>query len=138
MNKDDHVRLFYIDMNMVRAGAAAHPSEWKHGGHHELAGTRLRYCILNQEQLLKCLCNGHDFEQFRTWYLNTLTNLVSEGYLCREPYWSEAYAVGEANWLNGIYDEMGLKRKRILQAVEAENMVGETEEVYYIEGGARG
>ena len=126
--------MFYIDMNMVRAGVVGHPEEWKHGGHHELSGDRQRYCILNQEQLLTCLGNGHDLEQFRTWYVKTLTSIVTEGYQCRESYWSEAYAVGDADWLSIIYDEIGLRRKRILQAVQSEEMVGEEAESYYIEG----
>jgi putative transposase len=126
--------LFYIDMNMVRAGVVDHPEDWKHGGHHELSGSRQRYRILNQEQLLACLANGHDPEQFRTWYMKTLSNLIAEGCHCREPYWSEAYAVGDADWLSVVYDEIGLKRKRILQAVQSDNIVGEGSEIYYIEG----
>lgn len=126
--------LFYIDMNMIRAGVVGHPEEWKYGGHQELSGKRQRYCILNQEQLLKCLNNGHNPEHFRSWYMNTLSSLVSESYHRREPYWSEAYAVGDADWLNDIYGEIGLRRKRILPAVQNESMVAETNEAYYIEG----
>ncbi len=126
--------MFYVDMNMVRARVVGHPEEWKHGGHHELSGSRQRYCIINQEQLLKCLGNGHDLEQFRAWYMKTLTNLVAEGYHCRESYWSAAYAVGDAGWLSSVYDEIGFRRKRILQAIQGENVFGEKNEVYYIEG----
>ncbi len=36
--------LFYIDMNMVRAGVVDHPRKWKWSGHHELTGLRKRYC----------------------------------------------------------------------------------------------
>ena len=129
--------MFYIDMNMVRAGVVDHPEDWRHGGCHELSGKRQRYCLLNQEQLLRCLGNGHNLEEFRTWYTNTLQDLVLQGYHCREAYWSNAYAVGDADWLSGIYDEMGLRRKRILPAVQNENLgmtVGEAVEAYYIEG----
>ncbi len=126
--------MFYIDMNMVRADVVSHPEKWRYGGHQELSGKRQRYCILNQEQLLKCLNNGHDQERFRSWYLNTLSRLVADKYQCREPYWSEAYAVGDPDWLSGIYDEIGLRRQRIMQAVRNESMVGEASEVYYIEG----
>ncbi len=30
--------LFYIDLNMVRAGVVQHPEEWQHGGYRELDG----------------------------------------------------------------------------------------------------
>ncbi|OVE77280.1 hypothetical protein BVX99_03075 [bacterium F16] len=89
---------------------------------------------MNLEQLLKCIGNGNDVDRFREWYLNTLTELVSKGYHCRESYWSEAYAVGDSDWLENIYDEIGLRRKRILQAISSEGMVGEDDDVYYIEG----
>ena len=45
--------LFYIDLNMVRAGVVKHPSEWPQSGHLELAGIRKRYRIINQKRLLQ-------------------------------------------------------------------------------------
>lgn len=46
--------LFYIDMNMIRAGVISHPSEWKHSGYHEIIGSKQRYRIIN----IKCLLNS--------------------------------------------------------------------------------
>ena len=51
--------LFYIDLNMVRAGAVTHPLEWKHAGIHELIGNKKRYRIINRNKLLNAL----DFNQ---------------------------------------------------------------------------
>ena len=38
VDSDDHLRrcLVYIDLNMVRAGAVKHPSEWAHCGYSEI------------------------------------------------------------------------------------------------------
>jgi putative transposase len=38
--------LVYVDLNMVRAGVVNHPSEWLHGGYHEIQGRRRRNTIL--------------------------------------------------------------------------------------------
>ena len=32
--------LFYIDYNMMRAGAVSHPSGWEQAGYHDIAGNR--------------------------------------------------------------------------------------------------
>ena len=109
--------LFYIDLNMVRAGVVAHPAEWAHGGHRELAGTRQRYRLINLSRLIKCL--GHedgDVEAFHRWYTDTLTDKLAAGRQVREPYWSQAFAVGERMWLEDIYKQFNFKRKRILSS----------------------
>ena len=36
-------RLVYIDLNMVRAGAAQQPSEWPFGGYNEIHNPKKRY-----------------------------------------------------------------------------------------------
>jgi REP element-mobilizing transposase RayT len=55
--------LFYIDMNMVRAGVVDHPRKWKWSGHHELTGLRKRYCVLNLDKLLTKL-ESFDYYSF--------------------------------------------------------------------------
>ncbi len=132
----DHLSrcLFYIDMNMVRAGAVEHPGDWRHCGYHELAGLRKRYRVVNQSRLLKCLGNGNDLKQFRAWYLPTLEQVLNQSYHAREAYWSEAFAVGDSDWLAGVYNEFGFKRKRIRKVEFPADSVAEGSEFYYIEG----
>lgn len=126
--------LFYIDMNMVRAGAVDHPSEWRHGGFHELAGLRKRYCVINQRRLLKCLGTGGDPGEFKNWYLRTLEQTITEGYHVREPWWSEAFAIGDPEWLAEVYSEFKFKRKQIRKSGNFPGMVSDNTETYYIEG----
>jgi putative transposase len=45
----------YVDLNMVRAGAVKHPSEWRWDGYSELMGLRQRYRLLDMEKLLQRL-----------------------------------------------------------------------------------
>lgn len=53
VDTDDHfIRcLMYIDLNMVRAGVVKHPSEWKHGGYHEIIDPVQRYRIIAETDL---------------------------------------------------------------------------------------
>jgi len=44
--------LVYIDMNMVRAGAVDHPSQWEHGGYGEIDRPPLRYRLIDRDRLI--------------------------------------------------------------------------------------
>ena len=101
--------LFYVDLNMVRAGAVQHPMEWLHSGIHELLGERRRYCIINMKRLLQCLAFD-SIEQFRKWYQATIDEKLTCISHDRESYWSEAIAVGEPDWLHTSAIEAGCKR----------------------------
>ncbi len=102
--------LFYIDMNMMRAGAVKHPAEWKHTAFHEFVGNRERYKIVNMDKLLKIL-GSSSYDKFLFWYKKTLTTKVSCNLQAREAYWSKAFAVGSAEWLGQNIGSM--KRMRI-------------------------
>lgn len=95
--------LFYLDMNMVRAGVVDHPQDWRFGGYHELNGTRKRYRIIDQARLLDLLASP-DVAAFRDWYERTLTELCLQEEFTREPYWSRAFAVGSRSWLHQLTD----------------------------------
>lgn len=101
--------MFYIDLNMVRVGAVRHSSEWEHTAYHEFVGTRQRYRVVNIKRLLQ-VANIADEGKFRKWYAKTLATKLSGTITGREPYWSEAIAVGDAEWLNRTAEDSGLKR----------------------------
>lgn len=54
--------LTYIDLNMVRAEAVAHPSEWPAGGYIELQQPRKRYSIIDRRALRELLRMPSDGE----------------------------------------------------------------------------
>ena len=110
----EHLRrcLFYIDLNMVRAGAVKHPRDWRCCGYHELCGARERYRLLNRDRLLVCLGNPCDREGFALWYSKTLEEKLSTGYHAREPLWSECVAVGDREWIANYANRLaGINRK---------------------------
>jgi REP element-mobilizing transposase RayT len=100
----DHLSrcLFYIDLNMVRAGVVEHPAEWRCCGYHELSGRRQRYRIANKERLLRCLGVPCSVEEFDQWYQTTLADRLASGYHVRESLWSECVAVGDEDWITDL------------------------------------
>jgi len=96
--------LFYVDMNMVRAGVVDHPFAWSHGGALELCGRRQRNRICDRSRLLWCLGMPGQDEAFDEWYQTTLADLCCQWAAAprREPYWSSAFAVGDSAWLSSI------------------------------------
>jgi hypothetical protein len=49
--------LFYIDMNMVRAGVVTHPFEWAFGGAAELGGRPVP-CMYSGRRSRSCSDSG--------------------------------------------------------------------------------
>jgi len=99
--------LFYLDMNMVRAGVVAHPLLWRFGGAAELCGLRQRYRVTDRERLLWCLGMPGEHDSFRKWYQATLDDLCRPGHASpdREPHWTSAFAVGDPDWLRRLGGE---------------------------------
>jgi putative transposase len=93
--------LFYLDLNMVRAGVVTHPRDWRFGGYQELSGRRQRYRIIDRERLLMCL-GMEDADGFGRWYESTVADLCQRQAAAREPCWSQALAVGSRSWLSRL------------------------------------
>ena len=135
----DHLRrcLFYIDLNMLRAKVVDHPKKWKHCGYHEIINSRKRYRIINQKRLQQCLRMTEDPEIFIKWYKATLEEKIQSIYRVRESYWTEAYAIGDEDWLKEIYRALGFKNKKILPVTFPSTKISEMQDSqssYFIEG----
>ena len=123
-------------MNMVRAGACAHPSEWDSSGYHELSGARKRYRIIDIEVLLKCLGHAGDKAGFADWYGKTLDDYVKSHHHAREPFWTESFAIGSEEWLGGMV--RGVYGARLKPIEAASGMaIKEDTALYGIYGGKR-
>jgi len=101
-----HLRncLCYVDLNMVRAGAVAHPKDWRWCGYDELIGRRKRYRLIRIERLLTSLDMRSESE-FRSWYIEAVEQRLAGGRLDREPYWTESLAVGARDFVEGIQQQ---------------------------------
>jgi putative transposase len=109
--------LFYIDINMLRAGVVAHPSKWKHSGYHEITGRKKRYRVINKKKLLSCL-EMKDYNSFLIWYKRTLDNELKINYYVRNSVWTESAAVGNDDFLKSVSKKYPSRKKKILYCSE--------------------
>jgi len=112
--------------------------EWQHTAYHEFTGKRKRYRVIDIDRLLNCLMMDN-LVNFHSWYKSTLAEMVRKTKHSRKPYWTESIAVGDPDWIEGVYKKFKLKRTKIKHVYEINqddksSMVSESEAVYYIEG----
>jgi putative transposase len=93
--------LTYIELNMVRCGVVAHPSQWEWLGYHEIMGRRRRYRLLDLERL--CWRMGtSSLEEVRRNLEAKLGEMIKLAELRRQPCWTESLAVGEPAFLERV------------------------------------
>ena len=115
--------LFYIDLNMVRAGVINHPEEWPHCGYGEFMGKKQRWRIINMRRLLNSL-SMDDEKEFRKWYTLTLEDKLKNEELKRQEFWSKAMAVGDEEWLKSQASLIKTKRFKIVKWEDIHYAIG--------------
>jgi putative transposase len=104
--------LRYIDLNMIRAGAALHPREWSWTGWHELVGLKRRNRLLDVDALLRRI-PGQTRESFSGFYQRFIDEaLATENRSKRDPCWTSALAVGALPFLQRIESSLSTENKR--------------------------
>ncbi len=102
--------LVYIDLNMVRAGVVAHPSEWLFSGYNEIQKPR-RKCVLIAYQKLAELTGFETYDAFRKFHLELVNESLRNGNNSRMAIWSESVAVGSETYVESIKRKLGLRGK---------------------------
>jgi len=100
--------LVYIDLNMVRNGVVQHPSEWPHGGYHEIQNPPLRYALINREKLVAC-CSLETDKQLRECHRDYVEESIRSGTNVRQPEWTESIAVGSEGFVQGVLEKLKLR-----------------------------
>ena len=93
--------LRYVNLNMVRCGKVAHPSQWEWQGYHEIMGHRQRYRLLDLDRLcwrLGAVC----LKDVRVNLEALIHEAITQQALNREPCWTESLAVGSQTFVEGI------------------------------------
>ncbi len=106
--------LFYVDMNMVRAGVVQHPSAWETGGCCELMGKLPDSNLIDQTALVRLVACG-DVANFRTWHKRTVDELCARALHLREPWWTKAVAVGSHDWIAPLADRSAMSFRTVRQ-----------------------
>lgn len=114
---DEHLHrcIVYIDLNMVRAGAVSHPSEWVHSGYREIHEPPERYGIVDLRELT-ALCGFGDLENFQRAHGGWIEQALSGERGGRDDRWSEAIAVGGLGFVESVKGE--LRSRAMHRAVE--------------------
>lgn len=104
-----HLRrcMTYVDMNMVRAGAVAHPAEWPSAGYHEIQRPPTRYRLLNLEVAMD-LMGFSSQDELAEWQREQIKEALLKP-LPREDCWTSAVAVGDPPFLIEVAERLGLR-----------------------------
>ena len=128
--------LFYIDLNMVRAGVVQHPGQWRCSGYHELSGLRQRYRVVNKQHLVRCLGAPCAAAEFDGWYRRTLAERLAGSYHARESLWTECVAVGDRDWISGLAVRVAGVQREVVRC-ESPSELGEEQASYGLKVGRR-
>jgi putative transposase len=109
--------MVYIDLNMVRAGAVKHPSQWPWCGYREWAGLRRRYRVVDQRECLQ-LCGAADVAEFQRHYECLIQERLARD-MAREPQWTESIAVGSRAFVDEIARGITCRQRLESTAVDA-------------------
>ena len=115
-----HRCLVYIDLNMVRAGAVAHPAQWRQSGYSEMQQPRARYRVVDRAAL-SALCGFDDAERFQQAHRQWVEAALQRDAATRDERWSESIAVGSQGFVERVKRELGSRasHRRIVEAGEA-------------------
>ena len=107
--------MTYIDLNMVRAGAVDHPSQWEVSGYNEIQSPPRRKAIIDFAELARVMC-ADSIGSLRTNLKRALEDRLNHTH--REPCWTTPIAVGDRNFLSRLNTMLGRPsaRRRIERA----------------------
>ncbi len=99
--------MVYVDMNMVRAGVVAHPSEWPFCGYNEIQDPRLRYSVIDYESLVE-LFDCRSMQEFKKMYRSWVEEAIEKRTcVSRQSQWTESLAVGSAAFVTDGKEKLG-------------------------------
>ena len=102
--------MVYIDLNMVRAGAVNHPSEWDFGGYNEIQKPHERYALIDYNHLMDLL-HFSSIDDFRSFHKESVEESLREKNYVRESRWTESIAVGSQSFVKDIKAKLSIRAK---------------------------
>ena len=104
--------LVYIDLNMVRAGVVKHHSQWPFGGYNEIQKPKVRYALINYDELRDFL-NFNEMDQLAESYRGWVEEALKKVRHRRDRKWTESIAVGRESFVTETKERLGFKAIRI-------------------------
>ena len=122
--------LTYIDLNMVRAGVVAHPSEWEFGGYTEMLAGPRREKITDCSALMELL-GADSIAAMLELRKESVEKALGRNDMVREPRWTESVAVGSRHFAESIKAKLGLRAKgRKVSGMEDEFALREPQSLF--------
>ena len=98
--------IVYIDLNMVRAGVVAHPSEWPFCGYNEIQEPKRKNVLINYERLTRLL--GFDsYDKVKMYHKRWVEEHLGNENNIRDDRWTMSIAVGTKSFVERIKSLMG-------------------------------
>lgn len=109
---DEHLIrcLVYIDLNMVRAGAVAHPTEWASCGYREIQNPPQRRAIVDLQALMD-LVGIPDHDRLRRAHADWVTAGLRAQSRAREHVWTQSVAVGDREFVDEVRVRLGVRAR---------------------------
>ena len=100
--------LVYIDLNMVRAGAVKHPSQWPFGSYNEISRPKQRYSLISRNKLMNILGMA-DESKLGIYHEQQVEEVLKKESKLRESEWTESIAVGSRQFVEKTKIQLGIK-----------------------------
>jgi putative transposase len=102
--------LTYIDLNMVRNGVVAHPSQWPFGGYNEIQKPRRKNVLIAYKKLTE-LAGFESYDTFQEAHREMVNESLANGNNQRQKEWTESIAVGSQSFSESIKEKLGVRAK---------------------------
>jgi REP element-mobilizing transposase RayT len=98
--------LVYIDLNMVRAGAVEHPSEWAFCGYNEIQEPKRKKVLINYQRLTDLL-GFNTYDEVKTYHKRLVEDYLENGKNTRDDKWTMSIAIGNRSFVERVKSLMG-------------------------------
>ena len=99
--------LVYIDLNMVRTGVVAHPSEWPFCGYNEIQEPKRKKVLIDYAKLRASL-GFETYDLVRSYHKEWVDEYLANGKNIRDEKWTRSIAVGSRGFVDKIKSVMGV------------------------------
>ncbi len=110
--------MVYIDLNMVRAGAVAHPAEWDVCGYREIQNPPARYRIIDLPALMDLL-GIRTLHQLQATHKDWTEEALKAEQSVRDESWSQCLAVGSRQFIAQF--QSGLGTRALHRGIESDD-----------------
>jgi putative transposase len=111
--------LIYIDLNMVRTGVIAHPTQWSFSGYNEIQNPKRKNILIHYGKLRELLAID-SYDLLREYHRGWVEEYLNNGGNSRDDKWTKSIAVGSEGFIEKVKFLLGVmaKGRKSLKAAE--------------------